>query len=138
MVSEKFNEWIEECNLIRIKHWLRDGLTIEQITKDKIGINKTTFYRWLAKSQELKKAVEEGKMPANEIVENAVFKHAVVFFVVEEKIEPDGSVTKYRKFIKGNVGAMVLWLKNRNRERWKDKWDIELNYDTPLVIIDEA
>lgn len=138
MASEKFNEWTEECNLIRIKHWLRNGFTIKQIAKDKIGVDKATFYRWLAESQELKKAVEEGKMPANEIVENAVFKHAVGFFVVEEKIEPDGSVTKYRKFIKGDVGAMALWLKNRNRERWKDKWDIELNYDTPLVIIDDA
>ena len=94
MASEKCKEWTEECNLIRIKHWLRDGLTIEQIAKDKIGVNKTTFYRWLSESAKLKEAVEAGRMPADEMVEDALFKHAVGFYVTEERIDPDGSVTK--------------------------------------------
>lgn len=125
MATSQLEEWTTEANLIRIKHWFRDGLTNEDVAEKKIGINRTTFYRWLQKSSELRKAVEEGKMPANEMVEDAVFKRAVGFYATEKKIEPDGSVTEYEKYYPPDVSAQALYLNNRSRDRWKKNWSDE-------------
>ena len=125
MATSQLEEWTTEANLIRIKHWFRDGLTNEDVAEKKIGINRTTFYRWLQKSSELRKAVEEGKMPANEMVEDAVFKRAVGFYAKEKKIEPDGSITEYEKYYPPDVSAQALYLNNRARNRWKKNWSDE-------------
>lgn len=138
MATSKLDEWITEDNLIRIKHWFRDGLTDEEVATKKMGISRSTFYNWLKESKELKEAVKAGKMPIDDMVEDSVAKHAIGFFVIEEKIDPNGDKTQYRKFIKGDVAAMALWLKNRRHNKWKDKWDIEINKDLPPVVIDDV
>lgn len=42
----------------------------------------------------------------------------------------------YASAIKGNVVAQIFWLKNRGKDRWKDKFEQKVEVEEELKIID--
>lgn len=98
----KIEEWLDNDKLILLEGWARDGLTEEQIANN-IGIDRTTLYRWKGKDCNIYNAIKKGKEVADYEVENALFKNA----------------------LDGNVTAQIFWLKNRKKEQWREKVDIE-------------
>lgn len=94
----KYQEWLEPDGLTLLEGWARDGLTDEQIAHN-MGIVISTFYDWKSKYPEFSKAVKKGKEVVDYEVENALLKSA----------------------LDGNTAAQIFWLKNRKRDKWKDK-----------------
>lgn len=120
----KIDEWLEEDKLILLEGWARDGLTNEQIAKN-IGINVKTLYDWKNKESNICNSLKKGREVADYEVENALFKRALGYTIQinEQKIDRDGCVHDLVKdvHVPGDTTAQIFWLKNRKKEKWRDK-----------------
>ena len=94
----KYEEWLQQDNLILLQGWARDGLTDEQIA-DNMGITGSTLYEWKKKYPEISEALKKGKEVIDYQVENALLQKA----------------------LNGDTGAICFWLKNRRPDTWRDK-----------------
>lgn len=94
----KYQEWLEPDGLTLLEGWARDGLTDEQISKN-MGIAYSTLREWKKSQPAISAALKKGKEVVDFEVENALLKAAM----------------------DGNVTAQIYWLKNRRRDKWKDR-----------------
>jgi transposase-like protein len=123
MAKGKYQEWLTDDGLLRLEGWARDGLTDEQIAQN-IGINPATLYKWIDKYRQIGETIKKGKAPVDIQVENALLKRALGYDYEEVVTEVFGDgkkhVKKIKKHMPADVGAMVFWLKNRRRDKWRD------------------
>ena len=128
MAKSKYKSHVEP-KLFLIECWARDGLTDEQISK-KLGISKTTFYKYIREHSELSERLKKGKEIIDYKVENALLKRALGYEYTEEKVEVETTKTgavKSRKVIQivkqvvPDTTAQIFWLKNRKRDKWRDR-----------------
>ena len=123
----KIYEWLEQDKLILLEGWARDGLTNEQIAKN-IGINVKTLYDWKNKESNICNSLKKGREVADYEVENALFKRAVGYTIQinEQKVDKDGCIHDLVKdvHIPGDTTAQIFWLKNRKKEKWRDKVEV--------------
>ena len=98
MAKGKYEKWLTEDGLIRVRGWARDGLTDEQIAHN-MGISVATLYNWKRDHLEIFEALKDTKEVADRNVENALYKAAC----------------------EGNTTAMIFWLKNRKPKDWREK-----------------
>ncbi|RYM02789.1 helix-turn-helix domain-containing protein [Sporolactobacillus sp. THM7-7] len=124
MAKGKYEKWITEEGLIKIQGWARDGLSNEQIAHN-IGINPDTLYAWIKKFPEISESLKKGKEVVDREVENALLKSALGFKFTEDAVTNKGDVVEVEKYEKPNVTAQIFWLKNRKKDVWKDKQEIE-------------
>lgn len=93
----KFKQWETPENVILLRGWKQNGLTNKEIAEN-MGITERTLYNWIDKSRIIAQCLVIGKEQARFIMENALFE----------------------KGRKGNVTAMIFWLKNNWREKYSD------------------
>lgn len=119
------HEYLTEDGLLRIEGWARDGLSNDQIAKEKIGINVSTFYDWKKNHPEIEQALKKGQAPVDTIVENALYRRATGYKTIERrKIKlPDGTarVEVIEKEVPPDTTAGIFWLANRKPNSWKRK-----------------
>lgn len=130
MAYQKMEAWSTPEGLDILRGLARRGLSDEDIAKS-IGINKTTLYRWKAKSADISNALKEGKLVADLAVESALFKKATGFTVTDTKTtsfldKETGELTEGKsevttKHVLPDTLAIMFWLKNRRPDLWKDK-----------------
>ena len=128
MATGKYKEWLEPDKLILLQGWRRDGLTYEQIASN-MGIKAQTLSNWCLEYKEIKEAIKKGEEVCVYEVENALYKAAIGYDVIEtEQIEtemPDGSVSTQKRakkrHIPPSIGAICFILKNRRSSKWQDK-----------------
>lgn len=107
----KVTEWLEDdVKRTLLKGWARNGLTNDQIAEN-MQIDRSTFYDWCNKYTDFADLLKEDKDYADTQVENALYKQA----------------------LDGNVTAAIFWLKNRRRNNWKDKQDVEVSGEVGIV-----
>lgn len=102
MAAGKYRQWLEPEALALLKGWARDGLRDEEIA-DRMRISASTLYEWKKKYPEISEALKEGKEVADYRVEDALYAAA----------------------LDGNITAIIFWLKNRQRDKWRDKPDAQ-------------
>ena len=128
MAKGKYEKWITEEGLIKIQGWARDGLSDEQIAHN-MGIVPSTLYDWQKKHSEISESLKKGKEVVDREVENALLKSALGFRYTEDAVTNKGDVVEVEKYERPNVTAQIFWLKNRKKETWKDKQEIEHSGD---------
>lgn len=132
----KYEKWLTDEGLLRIKGWARDGLNDEQIT-DKLGISLSTFYDWQNKFPQFSEAIKDGKAPVDTEVENALLKSALGYYVTVRKpiklktkrqLTGKGTIeeehieyAEEQVYIQPQVVAQLFWLKNRKPAQWREK-----------------
>ena len=121
----KYTEWLTEEGLIQIEGWARDGLIDEQIASN-IGVSYSTFRDWKKKFPALSAVLKQSKDVVDRQVENALFKSAIGFEYEEETVTNAGDVVLVKKYSKPNTTAQIFWLKNRKRNQWTDKSEVEV------------
>lgn len=126
----KIDEWLEQDKLILLEGWARDGLTEEQIAKN-MGISVKTLYNWKTDNLPILQALKKGKEVVDIEVENALLKRALGYTVTlkEQKVDKDGCVHDLVKdvHVPGDTTAQIFWLKNRRKQQWRDKVEVETN-----------
>ena len=124
----KIDEWLEKDKLILLEGWARDGLTYEQIAHN-MGIGLTTLKEWRQKQPAIQSALKKGKEVVDIEVENALLKRALGYTITlkEQKVDKDGCVHTLEKdvHVPGDTTAQIFWLKNRRKQQWRDKVEIE-------------
>ncbi len=113
---------VDESLLITVRGLARDGCTDAQIAKA-LGISERCFYTYLQKYPKLRLWLDEGKKPANYLVENALFKKAVGCKTVTQRVaqNKDGSKTVVTTVteIPPDTLACIRWLVNRCPDKWQ-------------------
>lgn len=120
----KYTEWLTREGLLKIEGWAKDGLIDEQIAKN-MGVAYSTFKEWKKRFPDLSDVLKRSKEVADREVENALFESAKGFVYEEEAVTNTGEVVTVKKYSKPNVTAIIFWLKNRKRNEWRDKQEIE-------------
>lgn len=144
MAKGKYQQWLTEEGLSRLRGWKMRGLTDEQIANN-MGIGTTTLYRWMETYEEIRESLKTGKDEADMIVENALFKSACGYDYEEitEELKWDNKTRSYKMKVTKKLKkhqppsntAQIFWLKNRRAEQWRDKVEnnITLNEDTDAL-----
>lgn len=91
-------------------------------------VAKSTINLWKKKHPEFSDSIKKGKMIADAEVAESLFKRAIGIEYTEKKVRTDGKkeikeVTK--KLIPPDPTAAIFWLKNRQKEHWRDKQEID-------------
>lgn len=120
----KYTEWLTREGLLKIEGWAKDGLIDEQIAKN-MGVAYSTFKEWKKRFPDLSDVLKRSKEVVDREVENALFESAKGFVYEEEAVTNTGEVVTVKKYSKPNVTAIIFWLKNRKRNEWRDKQEIE-------------
>nr|DAT27030.1 MAG TPA: terminase small subunit [Bacteriophage sp.] len=130
MAKGKYEYWLTPEGLLKLEGWARDGLTDEQISNN-AGINPATLYAWKQRYPEISESLKKGKEVVDRQVENALLKRALGYEYEEVKEKFEGGVMTERTVTKKEVvpdtTAQIFWLKNRKREVWSDRQNIELS-----------
>ena len=122
MAKGKRAEWEEDDNLLLLAGWRRDGLTIEQIARDKVGCNPVTIYDWINKSPKIANALKKSKEIVDREVESALFKQINGYYVDEfettYRYDENGNKFPFeektkRKYVPPSNAAIFFALKNR-------------------------
>jgi hypothetical protein len=115
------------------------GFTDERLAKH-FSIGITTLDRWKKEHAAFMDAMTAGKVSADAEVAESQYKTAKGYEYEEEQAIKCKSVlvesgvrkelervevVKVRRFQPGNVTAQIFWLKNRQKEYWRDKQDYE-------------
>lgn len=110
-----------------IETWLKKGLTEAQVCQN-LGVSVTTWEKYKATKPELLEVIKKGRISQVSEVENSLFKAATGYYYTTEEMvkvkDPGGGehveVRKVTKFKPPDTGAMVFFLKNKNRTEWAD------------------
>lgn len=105
------------------------GATDAEIA-DILEINIATLHRWKAQFPEFCDALKAGKAPADDRVERSLFQKACGYTFDTVKIVADaktGAVVRvpHREHVPPDTTAAIFWLKNRRKEEWRDKQEVE-------------
>lgn len=99
---------------------------------DFFGVTTVTIWRWQAAHQEFCIALKAGKAAADDRVERSLYHKAVGYTFESEKIfNYQGTIVRapVREHVPPDTTAAIFWLKNRRKEAWRDKHEIEHKHD---------
>lgn len=134
----KWDPWLTEDGLLRIRGWARDGLTDKDIAKN-MRVSCSTLREWKKRHAAIAEALSQGKDAADRVVENALYKSACGYTETIRKpmkikvidYDPDTGkkIRETEKVVAveeeihfpAQVTAQIFWLKNRKPEQWRDK-----------------
>ena len=141
MAKGKYEDWLTPEGLAKIEGWARNGLTDKQIALN-IGVSEKACCNWKNKYSSITSALKKGKEPANLEVENALFKLATGYSVklrkpIKVRRRGGNEEIQYAYeeiYIKPEVAAQVFWLKNRMKDKWRDKPEAEVDVN-PVTIV---
>lgn len=123
MAKGKYNEWLTDEGLNRVRGWARKGLKDKTIA-DNIGIKPQTLYDWKRRFPSFSEALKKTKEIIDNEAEEALIR-AMLGYDYEEVttyIDSNGkkSVKKVKKHMPPNITALIFYLKNRRPEDWRD------------------
>lgn len=130
--KSKYEELVAP-KLDTIEGLYREGWTLAAIA-DFLGISERTLCNYKNQHEELAEALKRGNDDAVYAVENALMRSALGFTYEEQETTKNGQVITVQKYAKPNVNAQIFFLKNRARNKWKDKVDHEVDASVAQVV----
>jgi DNA-binding XRE family transcriptional regulator len=116
------------------------GLTEVEMAAN-LGVSRQALYLWRKQYPDFEAACKTGKQVPDDIVEDSLFNRAAGKIVVREVKTvrgADGEIIKKETTVKNvppDPTSMIFWLKNRRRDKWRERVENELSLDTnPLNI----
>lgn len=104
------------------------GATDEELAVA-FGVTVQTIYNWKQTKPEFFEVVKDAKAEADDAVERSLYERATGYSHEAVKIHvlKDGQVVQvpYREHYPPDPTSMIFWLKNRRRDLWRDKQDVE-------------
>lgn len=103
------------------------GFTDKKLA-DFFGVEEKTINNWKRNHNEFLQSVTRGKDIADAEVAESFHKKAVGYEYEEKHYGEDGNLfKKIVKEVTPDAGACLNWLKNRQKDTWRDKQEIESN-----------
>jgi hypothetical protein len=118
------------------------GATNEQIA-DVLGIRRTTIQDYMVRFPEIGDVIKKGKSKCAINLVKSLYRAGTGYKTKREQVvterERDGStrarVIEINEEVPANVGANIFLLKNWERGKYKDRWDIEVTDSTPHLSV---
>lgn len=131
----QFNDALQEQMIALFE----EGKTEEQVA-DIIGVSSRTIRAWKGKHKTFLPALRKAKQVADNLVEAALFSRAVGYSHPEEKIfcSKDGDIVRadtVRQY-PPDTAAAIIWLKNRQPEKWREKMPGEDQINITISLAD--
>ena len=107
------------------------GATDKQLA-DLFEVSVDTIHEWKKVHSSFLASIKKGKASADAKVAESLFRRATGYSHPETDIKViDGRIVKSRvvKNYAPDTTAAIFWLKNRDKENWRDKQLIDINYD---------
>ena len=122
----------EDVDFNALKELAQAGYTERQIALA-LDLTQSSITRWKQRYPEFKDLLQIWKLDADRQVERSLFERATGYVHDEERIyhDKDGKVTRVtvERHYPPDVKACIFWLKNRQKDLWKDKQEIEHSGD---------
>lgn len=109
------------------------GFTDEQLA-DFFEVTKKTIYRWKSKYPSFKEAIDSGKHVADAEVAAALYHRAKGYTHKEEKLV-GSEIVEVEKHYPPDTAACFIWLKNRQKDKWRDKQEIENSGNLTIQVV---
>lgn len=98
---------------------------------DFFEVDVRTVYRWKHVHEEFCQALNVGKDKADDRVVNSLYQKAIGYEQDAVKIFMPASATEpvyapYREKIAPDTTAAIFWLKNRRKDEWRDRTDVNV------------
>lgn len=115
------------------------GATDQEIA-DFFEVDVRTIYRWKHTHPEFCQALNMGKDVADERVERSLYQRAIGYEQDEVKIFMPAQAEEpvyapFRAKIAPDTAAAIFWLKNRRRDQWRDKQEVDHGVTSELAEI---
>jgi transposase-like protein len=107
-------------------YWLRLLSAPVALIAERFGVCDNTIRNWRHEHPEFNAKWQEGDLIADAQVANALFRKATGFYVREERVSEDGTISSQTKYITPDVAAQKFWLTNRARTQWVERTQQEL------------
>lgn len=92
------------------------------------GVNKDTITEWKKRHKEFSVSIKAGKDQADSEVADRLYQRARGFEHDSEEIKVvNGEVVRVpiRKVYPPDSTAVIFWLKNRQKDKWRDRQEID-------------
>ncbi len=100
------------------------------------NVNEDTIHEWKKKHPIFSESLKEGKDDVDDAVEASLYKRATGFKRRIEKLDKDGCVHELFEELPPDPVSMIFWLKNRRKEKWRDRQEVEHSGNVTVVIED--
>lgn len=109
------------------------GATDDEIANF-FNVHRSTIYRWKLEYPDFCDAIKSAKENADERVERSLYQKATGYNVKQEqaikvKLEQHREgveVVEVETHVPADTTAAIFWLKNRRKDQWRDKQDVQL------------
>lgn len=92
-------------------------------------VTESTVYLWKLEHPSFSEALKVGKTAADDRVEQSLYRRALGYAhdAVKIAVNAQGEVTEvpFVEHYPPDTTAAIFWLKNRRRDEWRDKQEIE-------------
>jgi hypothetical protein len=114
-------------NKRQLKLLLQAGWTDKEVGEF-FGIARETLVTWRREDPEIKKMMDEWRVPSNEKIERTMYEKANGYTVreVQQRTDSKGNVSTVEtiKELPPDTTAMIFWLKNRSASKWREKIEL--------------
>lgn len=103
---------------------------------DFFGVTEQTINNWKKAHPKFFESIKGGKLQADSEVANKLFQRALGYEHKEDDIRVvDGkiAITPTIKHYAPDTAAAIFWLKNRQKDKWRDKQEIEHSGEVSLA-----
>ncbi|MFV4760070.1 terminase [Citrobacter freundii] len=99
---------------------------------DFFEVSEATINNWKLEHSEFLESIKKGKSVADADVASNLFHRAMGYTAKEKREEKTADGFKEvdaEKHVPGDVTAMIFWLKNRQKDKWREKQDVNHTSD---------
>ncbi|HGY1166557.1 TPA: terminase [Citrobacter braakii] len=99
---------------------------------DFFEVSEATINNWKLEHPEFLESIKKGKAVADGDVASTLFNRAIGYTAKEKREEKTADGFKEvdaEKHVPGDVTAMIFWLKNRQKDKWREKHDVNHTSD---------
>lgn len=116
----------------RIPLLARRGFTDKEIA-EVLGITDRTLDNWKKAHPEFFRSLNDWKYQADKDVERSLYERACGYEHPEVKVFNNGGEIVTHEVVRHyppDSTAMIFWLKNRKRDVWRDRTELEHSFET--------
>ncbi len=120
----------------QVEKLCRLGATDKEIA-DFFGKAESTINLWKLEHPDFSESIKKGKIDADAKVASSLYHRALGYKHAAVQIFNDGGtplVVDYIKHYAPDTTAAIFWLKNRRKEQWRDRHEVETTQNVNVTV----